>query len=189
MVLPDLQMEAYCNYRAQGSNKRKSAIQAGYPEQQAHNRGARLDARQDIQRRIAEIKIEQASHGLTSDATRPWIVTSLIEIVNIGLCKGVVKNTTPTVVKKTTNDLPPYDLANANRALETLAKMGGHMIKESYAYRESLNLSMVTDQKELTAALKRHVADLPQSERIRLLAESPAGLMEVLDLTPEPAES
>ena len=49
--------------------------------------------------------------------------------------------------------------------------MGGYLVKESYSHRESLNLSMITDQAQLQSALRKQVVELPTAERMKLLQE------------------
>lgn len=111
-------------------------------------------------------------------ATRPWIITNLVTIVNSGL------------------DKEKRDLSNANRALETLARLGGFLVERRESYSErTVKFEDLRGTREVNAALKQYFADVPAEERQKLLSAAPELAELVLQpdgsysAPPEPAET
>jgi hypothetical protein len=153
MRLASHRHEQYALARAAGYSQTESAKRAGYPATSAPNAGYRLEKHEPIKRRMAELIASEKTND-SDIATRTWIVCNLVEIVR-------------TAVHPDTRDL-----GNANRALETLAKLGGHMVdhKESYSENNLFSLSSV----QLSELLRSRLAALPPRAQRELLREGQA---------------
>lgn len=115
----------------------------------APNAGYRLERQEAIKRRVAELLASGQETG--EIASRAWIVCNLIEIVRIG--------THPDT----------RDLSNANRALETLAKLGGLMVDRKESFSE-INLMSLSGS-QLRGLLDWQLAQLPPAHREHLLQQ------------------
>jgi hypothetical protein len=138
------QHEAYATARAAGYSQTERAKRAGFPATSAPDAGHRLEKQEPIKRRLAELRAAEKQDA-SEIASRAWIVCNLVEIVR-------------TAVHPDTRDL-----SNANRALETLAKLGGYMVerKESYSAVDLRSL----DATQLSRILRLQMAELPTPDR------------------------
>src|ERR1700688_4935454 len=84
-------------------------------------------------------------------ATRSWIVCNLVEIVRIGVHPD------------------SRDLSNANRALEILAKLGGHLIDRKMVDSRQIDLGSL-DSAQLHALLAGYLDKVSPGERARIEA-------------------
>jgi hypothetical protein len=158
MRFPNHRHEAYATARAAGYSQTESAKRAGYPRTSAPNAGHRLEKQDAIKGRVAEL----LAAGKQTDsyvASRPWIECQLVEIV------------------RTAVHPDSRDLSNANRALETLAKMGGHMDRREPNSEMDL-LSLGGDQ--VSRFLSARLAELPPVVRETVLSELPAEVIELV---------
>jgi hypothetical protein len=162
MILADHRHEAYATARAAGYSQTESAKRAGYPATSAPNAGHRLEKQEPIKRRVAEL-LATERQDVGDVASRAWIICNLVEIVRTG----------------THSDT--RDLSNANRALEALAKIQGHMVERKESYR-AVDLRMISATR-LGELLRTQLATLPPSHRDELLAEMD---VEAIELIAEP---
>jgi hypothetical protein len=167
MRLDDAMHEKFAQARAVGNNQTASAKMAGCLPAVAANQGCRMERRPEIQARISEL--QENAKGPASDVVvlapgtteagmevvpRSWIISNSVKVVNLALEWG--------------------ELANAIKALDLLARLEGHIVKESHNVRESVNLNISTmGHRELAQTLKRAIAELPAADRARLLLEAP----------------
>jgi len=145
--------EHYAISRAAGYSQTESAKRAGFPTTSAPNAGHRLEKQEGVKRRVAELSAsDKKDEGI---ASRPWIISNLVEIVRVGLHPG------------------SRDLSNANRALESLAKLGGHVVERRQTYSEKVRVTGLSSS-ELHELLKDQLAALPGPDRQKLLAMAPS---------------
>jgi len=86
----------------------------------------------------------------------PWIISNLVEIVRIGVHPDT------------------RDLSNANRALDTLARLGGYLVERKESRSEVNLMSLNTAQ--LRGLLDAQIAKLTPAQREWLRLEGPDGV-------------
>jgi hypothetical protein len=157
------QHELFAQAVADGYSLSEAARRAGYPEASAHNAGSRLNKLPAIRTRIDQIvSARAAGDHQTAAASRFWIMAQLVEVEKAGRESG--------------------DLSAANRALELLARLGGHMVERKETYAKVINLHLMTTA-QLNQALRQELSSLPVEERRKLLLDAPdlSGLVELDD--------
>jgi hypothetical protein len=165
MRLANQQHELYAVARAAGYSQTESAKRAGYPKTSAPNAGHRLEKQEAIRRRVAELAAQEKAAD-SDIATRPWIVSNLVEIVRTGIHPDT------------------RDLSNANRALEMLAKLGGYMVDRKESFSEVSLLSLSSEQ--LNGLLRKSLGRLAPGTPEKILSETTADVIEVsVERTPE----
>jgi hypothetical protein len=113
--LTDRQEEAFAYWRALGFSQTVAARKAGFSATSAHNIGCRLAKDPSIRERIQILKEAQAPWALETGATREWIMTASIELVEACLGHGV----------------QGADYRSALKTLEFLAQLKGYVPPQS----------------------------------------------------------
>jgi hypothetical protein len=121
--LADSREETFAYWRALGFSQTAAARKAGFSHASAHNVGCRLARQAHVQERIQVLQeSQQAPIALETGATREWIMTQLIEIVQA--CRG-------------RDDFSGFDHKLALRALNSLAQLNGYVPPRSSLHSES----------------------------------------------------
>jgi hypothetical protein len=99
---------------------------------------------------VGELLVEDSENG-GETATRAWIECNLMEIVRVGVHPDT------------------RDLGNANRALETLAKLGGYLAERKVTDSRTVDLRQL-ETSELNAMLDACLVTLPPQQRAMIEA-------------------
>ncbi len=147
MRLHNQKHEAYAVARAAGYSQTESAKRSGFSKTSAPNAGFRLERLEPVKARIAELHAGEPDDAEV--ATRSWIVSNLVEIVRIG-------------VHPDSRDLP-----NANRALESLAKLGGYLAEHKVADSRRPDRGR-SENAELQMLLEKQMEQLSPESRAKI---------------------
>jgi phage terminase small subunit len=149
-TLTDAQHEAFAQFVAAGLSQTEAAKRAGFPENSAHNTGCRLAKRPEIQHRIDELLEVQKN---IDTPKLQWIIAQAIEIERAAIAA--------------------QDYGAANRALELLARLGGHLTERRETYTERRISIEKLDAEGLGELLKRSMNTLPEAERATIVDADP----------------
>lgn len=140
-TLRNTKHEIYCQHRANGDNRRASAIAAGYSPKSAAPLASRLDRQPDIQTRIKEIQERGSERAVSSVAiSKEWVLTELVVMYEMAKRKQLI---TP-----------------ANRSLELIGKELGMF--QDVIPREIFSLMMAA----MGTSVTRYVTDSAVLEQI-----------------------
>ena len=129
------QHERFCQLMAGGRHTQTSAmVESGYTPKTSRAGANKLLAKDNIKARIAEL---QERHTKASDVDANWIRRELVKLHEKS-SQGV------PVLDKEGNETGEwkYDSSGANKALDTLNRMGGHYEKDNKQKQSEITLKM-----------------------------------------------
>lgn len=154
-VLANQQHEAFCQNVVRGLSLTQAAKQAGFSPQSAANRGHRLSKDPNVQQRIAELRsahpegIPTIEDGVPVEVTRQWLTAKLVAVHEAAVAD--------------------QDLSAANKSLELLARMGGHLSERKEGV-ETRNLNIRNaSASQLLEVLRIQFEQLSQADQEQVL--------------------